>query len=47
MIEACMRVGMVGSGYRGPNLLRVLAGRNDVEVAWICDLGARRLERAV
>jgi predicted dehydrogenase len=37
---------LVGLGYWGPNLLRVLAERTDVEVAWICDLREDRLERA-
>jgi predicted dehydrogenase len=38
-------VGMAGLGYWGPNLLRVLADRQDIEVAWICDLREDRLER--
>ena len=45
MIENCMRVGMVGLGYWGPNLLRVLAEREDVELAWMCDLDADKLVR--
>lgn len=40
-----VRVGVVGLGYWGPNLLRVLSEQDDVEVAWICDLDAERLRR--
>jgi predicted dehydrogenase len=39
------KVGVVGLGYWGPNLLRVLFDRNDAEVTWICDLDPARLER--
>jgi predicted dehydrogenase len=38
-------VGLIGLGYWGPNLLRVLADLPGVTVAWICDLDAERLER--
>jgi predicted dehydrogenase len=38
-------VGLVGLGYWGPNLLRVLFERDDVDVRWICDLDRDRLER--
>jgi len=38
-------VAVVGMGYWGPNLLRVLVERTDVEVGWICDLDRSRLER--
>lgn len=38
-------VAVVGLGYWGPNLLRVLAERTDVEVRWICDQDPERLER--
>jgi predicted dehydrogenase len=38
-------VAVVGLGYWGPNLLRVLADNADVEVRWICDLDRERLER--
>jgi len=37
--------GLVGLGYWGPNLLRVLADLPGVRVKWICDLDAERLER--
>ena len=40
-----LRIGLVGLGYWGPNLLRVLSDRSDVEIAWICDLREDRLER--
>jgi predicted dehydrogenase len=39
------RVGIVGLGYWGPNLLRVLSERDDVDLAWICDLDEERLGR--
>jgi predicted dehydrogenase len=38
-------VGIVGLGYWGPNLLRVLADMVDVEVKWICDLDQTQLDR--
>jgi predicted dehydrogenase len=38
-------VGLIGLGYWGPNLLRVLADMPDVDVKWICDLDPQRLER--
>ncbi len=38
-------VAVVGLGYWGPNLLRVLIERTDVEVRWICDVDSYRLER--
>jgi predicted dehydrogenase len=34
---------VVGLGYWGPNLLRVLVDNTDVEVSWICDLEPERL----
>ena len=42
--SAPVRVGLVGLGYWGPNLLRVLSGMANVRVAWICDLDADRLD---
>lgn len=36
---------VVGLGYWGPNLLRVLVERSDVQVRWICDLDGSRLAR--
>lgn len=38
-----VRVAVVGLGYWGPNLLRVLSDNPDVEVAWICDRDRDRL----
>jgi predicted dehydrogenase len=40
-----LRIGLVGLGYWGPNLLRVLGDIEDVEVRWLCDLDELRLER--
>jgi predicted dehydrogenase len=42
---AVARVAVIGLGYWGPNLLRVLADLPAVEVRWICDLDEERLER--
>ena len=39
------RVAVVGLGYWGPNLVRVMFERTDVEVRWICDRDPSRLER--
>jgi predicted dehydrogenase len=41
--DAPTTVGIVGLGYWGPNLLRVLAEMPDVRVRWICDLDTERL----
>ena len=38
------RVAVIGLGYWGPNLLRVLSENPDVDVAWICDLDPDRLD---
>jgi predicted dehydrogenase len=38
-------VAVVGLGYWGPNLLRVLFERTDVDVRWICDSDPERLEQ--
>jgi len=40
-----LAIGVVGLGYWGPNLLRVLFDLEDVEVRWICDLEEDRLRR--
>lgn len=37
-------VAVVGLGYWGPNLLRVLADKPEAEVKWICDLDRERLQ---
>jgi predicted dehydrogenase len=38
-------VGIVGLGYWGPNLLRVLAEMPGIDVRWICDQDGERLDR--
>ena len=38
-----VRVAVVGLGYWGPNLLRVLSENPNVDVAWICDRDRERL----
>lgn len=38
-------VGIVGLGYWGPNLVRVLADAPSVELAWLCDADESRFER--
>jgi predicted dehydrogenase len=38
-------VAVVGLGYWGPNLVRVLFERNDIDVRWLCDTDSERLER--
>src|SRR5438067_13845623 len=38
-------VAVVGLGYWGPNLLRVLGDNPDADVRWICDLDRDRLAR--
>src|SRR4051812_40225869 len=43
--EAPTRVGVVGLGYWGPNLLRVLGDLEGAEITWICDLNEDRLRR--
>ena len=45
MTGARMRVGIIGLGYWGPNLLRVLSEREDVDIGWICDLDEAKLAR--
>jgi predicted dehydrogenase len=39
------RVAVVGLGYWGPNLVRVLSERTDIDVRWLCDTDPERLER--
>ncbi len=43
--ETPLTFGLIGLGYWGPNLLRVLADMPDAEVKWLCDLDVQRLER--
>jgi predicted dehydrogenase len=45
VIDRPIVVAVVGLGYWGPNLLRVLADDTGVVVKWMCDLDAGRLER--
>jgi predicted dehydrogenase len=40
-----LNVGVIGLGYWGPNLLRVLADDPGVEIGWICDRESERLAR--
>jgi predicted dehydrogenase len=40
-----LSVGVIGLGYWGPNLLRVLADDTAVDVKWICDRDRERLVR--
>lgn len=37
-------LGMIGPGGHGSNLLRSFASQPDVDIAWVCDVDARRLE---
>jgi len=39
-----IRVGIVGYGYWGPNLVRNFVELPDAEVAWVCDRDTRRLD---
>jgi predicted dehydrogenase len=43
-LDRPLRFGVVGIGYWGPNLLRVLADNAGIEVRWICDIDPSRLE---
>lgn len=42
--DAPLTVAVVGLGYWGPNLLRVIDELPDVELRWLCDLDPVRLE---
>jgi predicted dehydrogenase len=42
-----LKVGVIGLGYWGPSLLRVLFDLEDVKVTWLCDRDAERLRRYV
>src|SRR5256885_16882425 len=39
-------IGLVGLGYWGPNILRVLFEQTDVNVPWICDLAQVLIDEA-
>jgi len=41
-----LRIGLVGCGYWGSNLCRVLAQHPQVDLRWICDPSPRALEKA-
>jgi predicted dehydrogenase len=41
-----VRVGLIGYGYWGPNLLRNYMDLPSADVAWVCDSRADRLEKA-
>jgi predicted dehydrogenase len=41
---ACVRVGVVGLGYWGPNIVRVLHDVEGAQVAWACDTRPERLD---
>lgn len=41
-----LRVGLVGYGYWGPNLLRNYMDLADVEVRWVCDKDPEKLRKA-
>jgi predicted dehydrogenase len=43
--RAAVRVGVVGLGYWGPNLVRNLNELETAEAAWMCDLQPRLLEK--
>ena len=36
---------VIGAGYWGPNLVRNLAGHDDVDLRWVCDLDLERARR--
>jgi predicted dehydrogenase len=40
-----LRVGIVGLGYWGPNLARVMLDQEDLELAWLCDVDEERLSK--
>jgi len=42
-VSSKVKVGVIGCGYWGPNLLRNLAENESAELRWICDLDTRRL----
>ena len=41
-----LRLGLIGPGGMGTNHLKLLAKTSDVELAWVCDVDAKRLELA-
>ncbi|MBN1476635.1 Gfo/Idh/MocA family oxidoreductase [Candidatus Sumerlaeota bacterium] len=47
MTENPLRIGVIGCGYWGPNLIRNFNALAEAEVAWVCDLNADRLSHIV
>jgi predicted dehydrogenase len=43
--EDVLNFAVVGLGYWGPNVLRVLSDNPGIDVRWICDLDEQRLQR--
>lgn len=43
--DPTLTVAVVGLGYWGPNLLRVLGEHLDITIGWLCDLDDERLKR--
>jgi predicted dehydrogenase len=43
--EQPLKFAVIGLGYWGPNVLRVLSDNPGIDVRWICDLDEQRLER--
>ncbi len=41
----CFKVGVIGLGYWGPNLARVILDQEDVELRWLCDQDEERLNK--
>lgn len=39
-----IKIGVIGCGYWGPNLIRNFAENEKAELAWLCDLDEKRLE---
>jgi predicted dehydrogenase len=44
-LHGTVGIAVIGLGYWGPNLLRVLNENPDVEIRWICDLAPDRLAK--
>jgi len=43
--KECFKVGVIGLGYWGPNLARVILDQEGVELSWLCDRDEERLNR--
>jgi predicted dehydrogenase len=44
-VDRPVGVAVIGLGYWGPNLLRVLSDKSEAEVRWICDVDPERLQK--